>query len=252
MSLRAKYRIPAPRLSPLFRLAGPLAALLWFPFCMRWFDAAEPIRPAWLSAVPSALLGLAACFFACLWLRARWQALAGSGSGPARAGLWLVVALAILFRLPLAWWGAWGYTTADGSLSGIMALQARDGVAHHVFVPSVAYSGSLKSHLTALLSAATGIDLVRSFALASVFFHACFVAAAFQLGRLTGGARTALGAGLYAAFAPTFVTWYSLSNDGNYVEVLALGTWALVFSARLADAPLQARSSLALATGLVL
>jgi hypothetical protein len=34
-------------------------------------------------------------------------------------------------------------------------------------------------------------------------------------------------AGMYAAFAPAWVTHYSLSNDGNYVEVLAFGAWAL-------------------------
>ena len=37
-----------------------------------------------------------------------------------------------------------------------------------------------------------------------------------------------LAAGLYLAFAPAFVTRYSLSNDGNYVEVLALGSAALL------------------------
>ena len=131
--------------------------------------------------------------------------------------------------------GRLGLPTADGSLSGIVALHAPDGIAHHVFVPSVAYSGSLKSHLTALLSASTGLDLVRAFALTSVLFYSAFAAAAFRLGALLGGARVALAAGLYAAFAPTFVTQYSLSNDGNYVEVLALGSWALVLAARLLE-----------------
>ena len=46
------------------------------------------------------------------------------------------------------------------------------------------------------------------------------------------GPRAALLAGLYAAFSPPFLTRYSLSNDGNYVEVLALGTWALWLAAR--------------------
>jgi 4-amino-4-deoxy-L-arabinose transferase-like glycosyltransferase len=47
------------------------------------------------------------------------------------------------------------------------------------------------------------------------------------------------------------VTRYSLSNDGNYVEVLALGTWALVFALRWADEPAR-RSRWALAIGLLL
>src|SRR4029079_15287008 len=60
-----------------------------------------------------------------------------------------------------------------------------------------------------------------------------------------------LAAGLYAAFSPAFVTRYSLSNDGNYVEVLALGTWALVLALRWADEPAR-RAHYALATGLLL
>jgi len=63
--------------------------------------------------------------------------------------------------------------------------------------------------------------------------EALFVAAVYRLARLAAPDRpwTALAAGLYLAVAPAFVTRYSLSNDGNYVEVLALGTWALVLAA---------------------
>jgi len=220
-----------------------VAALCWFLFCVGWFDAGAPLRPAWLGALPAWPLGVLALAGAWLWLRPRFRA---------DAGLLLVLALAFAFRLPLAWWGAWGYTTADGSLSGIMALHVRDGVAHDVFVPSVAYSGSLKSHLAALLSGATGLSLVRAFALSSVAFYVLFAAAVYQLGRLAGGPRSALLAGLYAAFAPTFVTWYSLSNDGNYVEVLALGTAALWLCCRLLEAPADAAPRLLLAAGLLL
>jgi hypothetical protein len=60
-----------------------------------------------------------------------------------------------------------------------------------------------------------------------------------------------LAAGLYAAFSPAFVTRYSLSNDGNYVEVLALGTWALVLALRWAEEPPR-RAQRALAIGLLL
>lgn len=237
-------------MSPLERLAGPGAALLWFLFCVRWFDAAEPFRPPWLAALsPAAAAWLAALSIAG-WLGVRRACWLAPLPGGAR-GMLFVVALAVAFRLPLAWWGAWGYTTADASLSGIVALQARDGIAHHVFVPSVAYSGSLKSHLAALLSAASGIDIVRAFVLASLGFYALFVAAAYRLGALLDGPGTALLAGLYAAFAPTFVTWYSLSNDGNYVEVLALGSWALLLSTRLGEAGPGA-GSVAAAIGVLL
>ncbi|HEX6736628.1 MAG TPA: glycosyltransferase family 39 protein, partial [Vicinamibacteria bacterium] len=67
----------------------------------------------------------------------------------------------------------------------------------------------------------------HAFALVSVLFYAAFTAAVCRLAARRAPAL-ALPAGLYVAFAPAFVTRYSLSNDGNYVEVLALGAWALV------------------------
>ena len=84
-------------------------------------------------------------------------------------------------------------------------------------------------------------------------FYALFVAAVCRLAFLTRPSRgVVLAAGLYAAFAPPFVTRYSLSNDGNYVEVLALGAWALVLCVRWVEAQESARGTLALATGLLL
>jgi hypothetical protein len=100
----------------------------------------------------------------------------------------------------------------------------------------VPYSGSLKSHLAALL--ALVVDDPRAFALASVLFYVAFVVAVCRLAAMAARQEgrppvpAVLGAGLFLAFAPAFVTRYSLSNDGNYVEVLALGTWGLLLAAR--------------------
>jgi hypothetical protein len=113
----------------------------------------------------------------------------------------------------------------------------------------VPYSGSLKSHLTALVAVA--LDPARAFALVSVLFYLGYVAGLYRLALLVAGPRAALLAGLYAAFSPAFVTRYSLSNDGNYVEVLALGTWALWLGARFTLEPLV-RPRLAFAAGLLL
>jgi hypothetical protein len=223
-------------------LAGAGAALLWALTCLAWFHPGRRLLPA-------GALGGAALLLGVLWLRLRWGTLRGPRSTGLRGGALLVVLLAFFFRLPLAWQGAVGYTTPDGALSGIVALHARDGVAHHVFVPRVPYSGSLKSHLTAPLAAV--VDPARAFALMSVLFYLLFVAAVYQLGLLAGDGTTAVAAGLYAAFAPVYVTHYSLSNDGNYVEVLALGTWALVLAIRWWREE-ESRPTLALAAGLLL
>jgi hypothetical protein len=162
--------------------------------------------------------------------------------------------MAALFRLPVAWSGAAGAVTPDGALSGIVALHVRDGADHLVFVPHVPYSGSLKSHLAAPLSA--WVDAPRAFALASLTFYLVFVAAAYGLALrvgLAGGAGSwvALGTGLYLAFSPPYVTRYSLSNDGNYVEVLALGTLVLFLAVRWLEAP-ALRSTLAVSAGALL
>lgn len=231
---------------------GSLAAAFWCFLVFRWFDAAAPLRPAWLASVPPAVLALACVVMAFLWARAKWPEILGPAEGAPRAAVWFLVAVTVLFRLPLLWQGAAGYVTPDGALSGIVALHVRDGIDHLVFVPHVPYSGSLKSHLAAPLCAL--IDPARAFALVSVLFYAAFVAAVYRLGRLAApaGPWTAVAAGLYLAFAPAFVTRYSLSNDGNYVEVLALGTWALVLAAGWLRARKPPPTASAAAAGLLL
>jgi hypothetical protein len=229
--------------------SGAAAAALWVAFSVRWFDVAAPWRPALLAAVPPLALLAGTGLAAGLWLRGRWRTLAGPPLGPAAPALLLLLALAFFFRLPVVVGGAGATVTPDGALSGIVALHVADGSGREVFVPQVPYSGSLKSHLTAPL--ALVVDPARAFALVSVLFYLAYVAGLFRLALLVAGRRAAVLAGLYAAFSPAFVTRYSLSNDGNYVEVLALGTWALWLAARWTRET-DARPRLALAAGLLL
>jgi hypothetical protein len=230
-------------------LAGAASALLWAIFCVLWFDVAAPWRPAALAAFPPLAVLAAAALAGGVWLWGRLCALRGPALGPAAPTLAFVVALAFFFRLPVVAGGAASTVTADGALSGIVALHIADGSAREVFVPQVPYSGSLKSHLTAPLALA--MDAARAFALASVLFYLAYVAGLYRLALLVAGPRAALLAGLYAAFSPPFLTRYSLSNDGNYVEVLALGTWALWLAARWTREG-DSRGPLALAAGLLL
>lgn len=230
-------------------LAGIAAAILWVLLCVRWFDAAAPWRPAALAALPALALAVPVALLGLVWLRARWGVLAGPSLGAAWGGLLLVLFLAFFFRLPIVTHGAAAAVTPDGALSGIVALHVRDGLERLVFVPHVPYSGSLKSHLTAPLAAL--IDPARAFALVSVLFYLGYVAGLHRLALLVAGPRAAVLAGLYAAFSPPFLTRYSVSNDGNYVEVLALGTWALWLAAR-GTTETDHRPLLALATGWLL
>jgi hypothetical protein len=236
------------------RAAGLFAAASWCLLCLRWFDAALPWRPAWLSAVPPLALAIPGACALLGWLSARWTDLAGPPIASPRGGLLLALVLTAVFRLPVAWSGAAGAVTPDGALSGIVALHVRDGVDHLVFVPHVPYSGSLKSHFAAPLS--VFFDAPRAFALTSLACYLGFVAAAYALALRVAGARgegswMAMGTGLYLAFSPPYVTRYSLSNDGNYVEVLALGTLALLLAVRWLEAP-EARPPLAMCAGVLL
>jgi hypothetical protein len=165
------------------RLLSALAAVVcWALLCLRWFDAAAPLRPRGLDLVPVELL--AALLVLAVTLMATRRPVDGTArKWPRDRAELLVVALAILFRLPMAWQGAAGYVTADGALSGLMALDVRDGRAHDVFVPHVPYSGSLKALLTAPLAAV--IDPARAFALVSALFYAAFVAAVYRLAAAT-------------------------------------------------------------------
>jgi len=225
--------------------------VLWALVCLLWFDVGRSGRPSRFEALPPVLPALGGLALLLAWLRGRRATFAAPPLADARGGLWLVVLLAIAFRLPLAGQGAAGAVTPDGALSGIVALHVRDGIERLVFVPNVPYSGSLKSHLTALL--AVVMDAARAFALASVLFYAAFVAAVYRLALLVRDRATALAAGLYLVFAPPYLTRYSLSNDGNYVEVLALGTWALWLATRWAgEASARERARLALGAGLLL
>jgi len=230
-------------------LAGALAALLWAGFCLLWFDVAARWRPPALAAVPPLAVLAAAALAASAWLWGRRRTLWGPALGSAVSPLLLVMALAFFFRLPVAVSGAAAAVTPDGALSGIVALHVADGSARDVFVPHVPYSGSLKSHLTAPLTFV--MDPARAFALASVLFYLGYVAGLFRVALLVAGPRAAVLAGLYAAFSPPFLTRYSLSNDGNYVEVLALGTWALWLAARWTRER-DSRGPLAFAAGLLL
>jgi hypothetical protein len=231
---------------------GVAAAVAWTLLCVRWFDVAAPWRPSVLQGVPPGLLlfVLAACL--ALLLVRTGRDIFALPDGASRRDLCLLVSMALAFRLPMAWTAAVGYTTPDGSLSGIVAWRIREGIERLVFVPSVPYSGSLKSHLAAALGAV--VDLSRAFTLASVFFYAAFVAAVYALAATIeprSPSRPRLAA-LYLVFAPAFVTRYSLSNDGNYVEVLALGTFALWLAARSRSADSRAQGRLAWTAGLAL
>ena len=215
-------------------LAGAGAAALWIAGCVRWFDAGAPWRPPVLAALPPVLIGVAGLSLFLVWLRARRRVLVGPPlARHAVIGLLLVVGLAVLARLPFVVHGAASGITPDGTVYGSVALRLQQGGGRLVFLPSQPYGGTLKSHLAVPLMEV--MDPARAFALVSVAIYALYVAGLYRLTLWFFGGRAALLGGLYVAFSPVGLTRYSLSNDGTYIEMLALGVFALWLVARWAD-----------------
>jgi hypothetical protein len=144
--------------------------------------------------------------------------------------------LAVLYRLPALLY-PWGWVNRDGAYGAFVALHLLEGVRPApVFTEGANYQGTLKGHLAAALALLTGSrDLSWLMVLASLLLYVVFMAATMALARRLGGRAAAVGAGLYLAVSPRFLTVFSLNCVGQYVDVLALGGLALALLARLLD-----------------
>jgi hypothetical protein len=140
--------------------------------------------------------------------------------------------LATLVRLPaLAAPGS--LISSDSAVAGIIAQDLRAGqLPPPIYAPGFPYEGTLKPHLTALLALLLpGAGTPLLYAVSSHVFYLIWTAAVMLLARDVGGARAALGAGLFMAVPPRFLMAFSLNNVGQYPEVNALGTLGLALLA---------------------
>jgi len=145
------------------------------------------------------------------------------------AGLLL---LTTLVRLP-ALRAPGSLVSSDSAVAGILAQELRAGhLPAPIYAPGFPYEGTLKPHLTALLGAVLpGAGTPFLYVLASHLFYLLWVYAVMRLARDVGGLTAAVGAGLFMAVSPRFLTAFSLNNVGQYPEVNALGALALVWLA---------------------
>ena len=194
-----------------------LVAYLWL--CVSWFDHDFDVflaaTPAWIPAL--LLLGVAI---------ATWRPRFDSDDAMALG----FAALALALRLPFLW-GAYGLFSSDASAQGLMALHILDGEHHPIFLYSWSYIGSLKAHLTALIAAISGEPVV-SFAAAAAIIYALFTGAVYRLARTVVPRAEASVAAIYVIAAPGFLTAWGMGNEGNYVDVMLLGTLMLAIAAR--------------------
>jgi hypothetical protein len=146
------------------------------------------------------------------------------------------VALAVLFRLP-ALLHPWGWVNKEGAYAAFVTLQILRGARPvSPFTEGASYQGTLKSQIASLLAVLTRSDDHAALLLvSSLLLHLVFLVATMSLARRVGGRAAALGAGLYLALSPRFLTVFMLTCVGQYADVLALGGAALAVLARLLD-----------------
>ena len=115
---------------------------------------------------------------------------------------------------------------SDQAVVGLMARHILGGE-RPVFYWGQPYNGTLESYLTALVYR-TGFQSDAALQVAPILFSLLFVGAAIALARRLYGAGTALATGLCLACGPGLLLRYSVLPGYNYLQVMALGTLALV------------------------
>jgi hypothetical protein len=200
-----------------------LASYLWL--CAAWFDHDLPL--GFLSGGPPALPGsiLLGSLLVLLFQRRSRLAL----SFDSRTALLLALA-GFLTRLPFVF-QAYGLFSSDAAAQGVMALHILEGRHHPVFLYNWSYIGSAKAILTAALSLVVS-DPVFSFALAAALVYGLLTGALYVLSRTLAPPAESAAAALYIVFAPGFLTAWGMGNEGNYPDVLAIGTLMLVLAFR--------------------
>jgi hypothetical protein len=142
----------------------------------------------------------------------------------------LLALLGFLTRLPFVF-EAYGLFSSDAAAQGVMALHVLEGKHHPIFLYNWSYVGSPKAHLTAALALLLG-DPVTSFALAAALVYGALTGAVYLLSRTVAPRAESMAAALYIVFAPGFLTAWGMGNEGNYPDVLALGTLMLALGFR--------------------
>jgi hypothetical protein len=209
---------------------GPVLLVLWVLLADAWFQG--PILGARLGLGASVPLALGLAGAGVFALARRWhrQALPDPGFAAVVAAVFVV---ATLVRLP-ALLAPFGLISSDSAVAGIIAQELRAGqLPAPIYAPGFPYEGTLKPHLTALLSLVLpSAGTPALYAWASHVFYALWIGCVMGLARGVSGTGAAAVAGLFMAVSPRFLTAFSVNNVGQYPEVNALGALALLLLAR--------------------
>ena len=199
---------------------------LWVVLVDAWYGG--PLVGRWTG--PWAALPAAAALLVALGLWFRDRAPADPGPDRRRFALALlgVALVATLVRLPALAAPA-SLISSDSAVAGIIAQEIAAGqLPAPVYAPGFPYEGTLKPHLTVLVSWLLPGGIPSAYAWTSHLFHLLWTFVVMRLARDAGGLRAAIGAGLFMAVSPRFLVAFSLNNVGQYPEVNALGALALL------------------------
>jgi hypothetical protein len=196
---------------------------LWL--CAAWFD--HDLRLGLLADAPPWIPGLLFLASAGALLHRHRSRLS---FGPDSQTATLLALFGFLTRLPFVF-EAYGLFSSDAAAQGVMALHILEGKHHPIFLYNWSYIGSLKAVLTAGLSLLLG-DPVTSFAAAAALVYGALTGAVYLLSRTVASRAESIAAALYIVFAPGFLTAWGMGNEGNYPDVLALGTLMLALGFR--------------------
>jgi hypothetical protein len=139
-----------------------------------------------------------------------------------------LLALATIVRLP-ALLAPYSVISGDSAVNGIVAHEIRIGaLAPPVYAPGYPYEGTLKVNATALAGRALpSVGTPWLYVWIGHAFYLLWAAAVIVLAHRIGGLRAAIGAGLFMALSPRFLTAFSVNNVGQYQELNAFGALAL-------------------------
>jgi hypothetical protein len=200
---------------------------LWVLTADAWFEG--PLVGAW--AGPRAAIPLALALLAAVgWEIARRprRDVAGADDRRFLLAVAVVALLATLVRLPALAAPA-SLISSDSAVAGIIAQELAAGQRPApIYAPGFPYEGTVKPHLTALLSWLLPAGIPTVYAWTSHLFHLLWTVAVMMLARHAGGLVAAVAAGSFMAMSPRFLVAFSLNNVGQYPEVNALGALALV------------------------
>ena len=201
---------------------------LWVLTVDAWFEG--PIVGRWTG--PGAALPLAIALLAVVgWeIARRPRPAAAPDDRRFLLAVAVVAMLATLLRLPALAAPA-SLISSDSAVAGIIAQELAAGQRPRpapIYAPGFPYEGTLKPHLTALLSRLLPGGIPTTYAWTSHLFHLLWTVAVMVLACHAAGLAGAVTAGLFMALSPRFLVAFSLNNVGQYPEVNALGALALV------------------------